>query len=380
MDQMLCKLSKVLMSSFEKRWSVVFKSFYELEVYQNDKLKVHLPRYARFGGQEVLKFEQAIANLEGGTNAIATCSGLSAITTVLTAIVAAGDHILVTCNAYGSTQSFCKDVLSKFGVSITYFDPGLDGDLISKIRANTKLLFIESPGSIDMAMTDIESVVSIAKSKNITTVMDNTWATPLLFRPMEHGVDIVIHSATKYISGNSSCVLGVIVCGEKHFAEIRSTQMRVGVCAGISEIALALAGLATLQDRMNTHYLSALKITKYLESIVHPAQIHFPPMEGRKQFHLWRKYFKGGNGLISLSFDIKFRNELIDFINNLNCFSLGFGWGGSKSMVMLYDHRTSSATTNKECVFIRFSIGLEPVEDLIADLRTAFSKTKYDFF
>lgn len=326
--------------------------------------------YGRYGTATAHAFEEAMAALEGGHRSLVFPSGLAAIATALAALLRAGDHVLVTYSAYSPTRSFLERVLSRFGVEMQVYDPGCGAAIESLMRPNTRVVYVESPGSETLEIQDIPAIAAIAHAHGAFVVMDNTWATPLFFKPFEHGVDVSIHAATKYIVGHSDAMLGVVTCNEATWNQVRETTQDMGQTAGPDDIYLALRGLRTLGVRLQRHWESGLRVAQWLhqqpevESVVHPA---LPSHPGHA---LWRRDFKGACGLFTVVLHASSEASVAAFIDALSHFGIGVSWGGYESLVIPFTpgrhHGTRWPHKGRA---VRMHVGLEDPEDLIADLQ-----------
>lgn len=316
------------------------------------------------------QFEETLARMEDGALCRVFQSGISAITNTLLAFTRNGDHILVCDNVYGPTSNFCRKILSRYGVTTT-FVPGTAGkDIEGLIKENTRLIFLESPGSNTFEIQDIPAIVEIARRKGIVTIIDNTWATPLFFKPLELGVDVSIHSVTKYISGHSDVLLGAVTVNDRHAEVLDSFYRTMELFASPQDCYLALRGLKTLGVRMRQHQQSGLAVSRWLEDHELVEKVIHPALESHPQHGLWQREFSGAAGLFSFVFKKDYSEEQVcEFVNDLKLFGIGFSWGGYKSLVTIGRYRRESGAAHGGRVLVRLNIGLEEVEDLIADLR-----------
>jgi cysteine-S-conjugate beta-lyase len=320
-------------------------------------------------------FEEALCALEGGRLTRAFQSGLAAILGTFYAFTKAGDHILLCDNAYGPGQLFCRDVLSRFGVTFNCVPANVGADIVDYLKPNTRLILLESPGSNSLEIQDIPAVAAVAKARGILTALDNTWATPLYLDPFRHGVDLSIHSVSKYISGHSDILLGAVTatdrCAEAldHYCRVTETYAQPEDCH------LALRGLKTLPVRLKQHEQSALEIARWLE--LHPAvgQVIHPALPCHPEHALWKRDFTGSTGLFS--FTLKQEPEpskLAAFIDSLRLFGIGYSWGGYHSLVTAARHHRALPSRYDGRTLVRLSIGLEDPEDLKADLEQGLAR------
>ncbi len=320
------------------------------------------------------ELEEALRSLEGGHLTRAFQSGLSAITNTLLAFTKSGDHILVCDNVYGPNAKFCKKILAKYNVEVTFLPSDIGHEVELYIRPETRLIFLESPGSNTFEIQDISAITSIAEKKGIITVLDNTWATPLYLNPFSLGVDVSIQSVTKYISGHSDVLLGTVTVNEKWAEEFSDYYKTMEIFASSQECYLALRGLKTLPVRLRQHEKSALHIAKWLESIDVVEKVIHPALTSHPQHHLWQKYFTGSTGLFAFTFKENITDKHVArWINSLTLFGIGYSWGGYESLVTAGKYPRYSESEYDEKTIIRLNIGLEDKVDLQMDLEKAFA-------
>ena len=330
----------------------------------------HALFYGRRGTTTHFALQQAIAQLEGGAGCALYPSGAAAISNSLLSFVKAGDHILMMDNAYEPTRDFCDKVLAGLGVTTTYYDPQIGADISTLFQENTKVLFMESPGSITMEVQDVPAMVAEAKARNIMTMLDNTYGNGMHFRPLEHGVDISIQAATKYIVGHSDVMMGVSVANEQHWPMLREQSYLLGQCCSADDAYLALRGLRTMAVRLQQHERSALQVAKWLQS--HPLVDHVrhPALESCPGHVFFKRDFDGSNGLFSIVMKEGTQQALDALVESLHHFKMGFSWGGFESLITtnLSMKALRSETSWQYGPVVRLHIGLEDVDDLIADL------------
>jgi len=322
-------------------------------------------------------FEEALRNLEGGSLGRAFQSGISAITNTLLAFTNSGDHILVCQNVYGPTARFCKKILAKFNVKTTFVPPAVGADIIEYIGRDTKLIFLESPGSNTFEIQDIPAVTALAKPRGIVTVLDNTWATPLYLKPFDLGIDISIQSVTKYISGHSDVLLGAVTVNEKYAQAYADFYSVMEIFASPHDCYLALRGLKTLPVRLKQHEVSALKIAQWLETIDLVDRVIHPALPGHPEHRIWQRDFTGSSGLFAFTFKEDYAKEKIaGFIDSLDLFGIGFSWGGYKSLITAGKYSRPADSIYNDKTVVRLNIGLEDAEDLMQDLARGFDVLK----
>ncbi|MEI6560151.1 MAG: cystathionine beta-lyase [Rhodospirillaceae bacterium] len=334
--------------------------------------------YGRVGTPTSHAFERAVAALEGGYRAVTAGSGLAAITTALTAFTRAGDHILITDSAYGPTRRFAGEVLSRYGVEVEYYDPLIGAGIATRLRANTSVVYLESPGSLTFEVQDVPAIAAAAHRVGATVLIDNTWATPLFFRPFDHGVDVSIHAATKYIVGHSDAMLGLIVCAEPVWERVKSTAVRLGTAAGPDDIYLGLRGLRTMGVRLRRHGEAALALADWLARQPEVVRVLHPARPGDPGHALWRRDFTGASGLFAVLLEPCARSALAALLDHLDLFGLGYSWGGFESLALpVYPAKVRTATRwEYPGPLLRFNAGLEDIDDLIRDLDAGFGRLR----
>jgi cysteine-S-conjugate beta-lyase len=334
-------------------------------------------QYGRRGTPTSEALELALQEMEGPACAGVKVapSGLAAISTALLAVLNAGDHLLVTDSAYGPTRSFCDTVLARLGVTTTYYDPCAGDRIAFLLRPNTRAVFTESPGSLSFEMQDIPAIAAAAHAQNAVVLMDNTWAGPLYFRPLDHGVDIAIQSGTKYIGGHSDVMLGTIAANETTWPRVHDIVGTMGICVGPDDMFLGLRGLRTLAVRLARHMQSGLTVAHWLEQRPEVLRVLHPALPGDPGHALWQRDFTGACGLFSVVLKPVPQAAVHAFLNTLTLFGMGASWGGFESLATPFDcSKARTATTwTPGGPAIRLHIGLEDVDDLIADLERGFA-------
>lgn len=355
--------------------TVIFPDYEQFEQAMDGRYKGI--SYGRYGTPTTRTLEHAIAELEGADGAVATCSGMSAIAAALSAFLGAGDHILMVDTTYDPARSFCDGQLKRHGVEVTYYDPLIGAEIESLVQPNTRVIYMETPGSLTFEMQDIGAIAGVAKKHGIVTMIDNTWATPLYSKPLAHGVDISIHSGTKYISGHSDLLIGFICYKKEQEAAIRQSVKHYGLCTNGEEAFLAARGLRSMAVRLRHHEQAALKVAGWLKGQPQVASVLHPALPSDPGHAIWKHYMSGSSGLFAFRLkDKPGRDAVARMADGMKLFKLGFSWGGFESlMVPFYPARVRSvAAWDKDEIIIRLHIGLEDVGDLIADLEAGLKR------
>lgn len=327
--------------------------------------------YGRFGNQSTFALENAMADLENGYGAISVSSGLAAITTTILTFVGNGDHLLIADTVYGPNRYFCEGYLSRIGVDVEYYDPMVGAAIESLIRPETKLIFLESPGSITFEVQDAPAIAEIATRHRVTTAMDNSWATPLFFRPIDVGINISVTSATKYIVGHADALMGLIVAdSEENFYALKRCRDLLGQSLAPDDVYLGMRGMRTLGIRARHHQEQALKLADWLQSNPSVEQVLHPAFSSCPGHEFWKRDFSGSSGLFSFTVELRCRQALANFLDNLELFSMGFSWGGFESLIVPQNAARSRSATDWEdsSQLLRVHAGLEDIDDLIDDL------------
>ena len=333
--------------------------------------------YGRFGSPTTRSLEGAIATLEGGYKSLVFPSGLSACTHTLLAFLSSGDHALISDSVYGPTREFADQRLPRFGVSVEYFDPTIGRGIEQLIRKNTRLVFLESPGSLTFEVSDVPAIAEVAHAVGALVVLDNSWASPLYFKPFLHGVDVSIQAATKYILGHSDALLGVATCNENAWERLQASTHLFGETAGPEDVYLALRGIRTLSVRLKQHWSTGVKLAQSLSGHPAVAQVMHPALPGDPGHALWRRDFLGASGLFSIVLASKDPAALASFFKHLRLFGIGLSWGGFESLALpVGAPRRSICQRPDQGPVIRIHAGLEDADDLIADMTQALDQTQ----
>lgn len=330
--------------------------------------------YGRRGVPTTFALEDAVAGLEGGHGAVVSSSGKTAIVQALTTFLQNGDHLLMVDSTYAPTRQFCDKVLARFGVETTYYDPLIGAGIEALIRPNTKIVYTESPGSHTFEVQDIPAIAEVAKKHDALVMLDNTWASPLYFKAFEHGVDISLHAATKYIGGHSDIMLGIAVATEPAYERLRRGMQDLGCYASPDDCYLALRGLRTMSVRLERHHRNGVILAEWLQGRPEVARVLHPALPGDPGHAVWRRDFKGACGLFGVILKPYSKAALSAMLDGLTLFGMGYSWGGYESLILpIHPERNRSATTwdpGGPC--LRIHAGLEDPDDLIEDLKAGF--------
>jgi cystathionine beta-lyase len=333
-------------------------------------------RYGRVGTPTSKAFEDAVAALEGGHGAVVSSSGLGACCAALLAWLKAGDHLLLTDSVYGPTRNFAAKVLGGYGVAVEFFEPTIGAGIQALFRPNTKVVFLESPGSWSFEIQDVPAITELAKARGITVMIDNSWATPVYFRPLAHGVDLSILAATKYIGGHSDAMLGVTTAPDrKTYEQLKTGHVLMGQNAGAEEMYLGLRGLRTLPLRLERHGRSGLELADWLKGRPEVQRVLHPGLPGDPGYALWKRDFTGCTGLFGVLLKPYSRAAVTAMVEGMKLFKMGWSWGGYESLIVPGFHLPTRTRTKWEPgVLLRLHAGLEGIDDLKADLTEAFGR------
>jgi cystathionine beta-lyase len=337
----------------------------------------HRLYYGRRGTPTQWSLAEALTELEpGAEGTLLYPSGVAAVATALLAVLKPGDELLMVDSAYEPTRLMCEGLLKRMGISTRYYDPMVGAGIAELIGERTRAVFMESPGSLTFEVQDVPAICAAAKARGITTLLDNTWATPLLFRAVEKGVDLSILSCTKYVVGHSDAMLGSVTAAPGAWAKLRQTTYQLGQTASPDDAWLGSRGLRTMGLRLARHQENGLAVARWLADQPEVARVLHPALPGCPGHELWQRDFQGASGLFSFVLnggDDPARARLID---GLALFGIGFSWGGFESLVIPADPQTlrSVAPWSAEGPLVRLHIGLEDPADLIADLRAGLDR------
>lgn len=335
-------------------------------------------RYGRYGTPTTRALDELSAALDQTDHAISVSSGLAAISCAILAFVEAGSHILVTDSAYEPTRTFCSSILARFGVETEYYDPHIGAGIERLIRPNTKVVYLESPGSHTFEIQDVPAIAEVARARGVKTIIDNTWATPIYFKPITKGVDVVVYAATKYQVGHSDAMMGLIVMGAADRDAIRDTVRRLGNAAGPDDVYLTMRGMRTMAVRLRHHMAAGLEMARWLRARPEVERVMHPALEDHPDHALWQRDFTGASGLFGTVVKPCSDEAFAAFFDALELHGLGASWGGFESLVLpgnIARSRTAVPWTETGRI-IRFHTGLEDLDDLKADVERGFAAMK----
>jgi cystathionine beta-lyase len=330
--------------------------------------------YGRRGTPSTQSFEDAISSLEGAARTVSVTSGVQAISLAILSVCGAGDHILVVDSCYEPTRTLCERTLKRFGIESTYYAPG-DG-ISAYLKPNTKAVFCESPGSLTFEVQDVPAIARAAHAHGASVLMDNTWATPLFFQPLAHGVDLSIQAATKYIGGHADVMLGYVAANERHAGRLHQVHGDLGLYASGDDCFLGLRGLRTLAVRLRQHQETGLALARWLKGRPEIARILHPALPDDPGYALWKRDFSGACGLFGLVLKPVSEAAIAAFVDGLQHFGIGYSWGGFESLIVPAHIKRTAGTFTAEGPVLRIHAGLEDPADLIADLERGFVRLK----
>jgi len=357
--------------------TILFPTVAEWEA-SRDPHRYDVVRYGQIGTPTTFALEEAIATLEGGYRAMLLPSGLAAATTVLLALLQSGDHLLMTDSAYAPTRHFCKAILPRYGITTTFYDPCIGAGIAELLRPETRLVFVESPGSVTFEVQDVPAIAEVAHARGAIVAMDNTWATPYFFPGMQLGVDVSIIAATKYIGGHADVMLGTITTTEPLYDRVRSMVAELGYCVSPDDAFLALRGLRTLGLRMERHQKSTMKVVEWLMTRPEVKRVMYPALPTDPGHAIWKRDFLGASGLFGVVLNRVPKAAVDAMLNSLELFGMGASFGGFESLAIPMDPSRWRAVRRwtEDGPLVRLHVGLEDADDLIADLEQGLGQLR----
>jgi cysteine-S-conjugate beta-lyase len=355
--------------------TILFPDVAAFEASRDPKVRFDQVLYGQLGTPTTFALEEAIAAIEGGYRAMLVPSGLAAVTVALQSLLASGDHLLMVDTAYPSTRRFCDRTLARYGVTTTYYDPVIGGEIAASFRPNTKVVFLESPGSMTFEVQDVPAIARAAHERGLTVVMDNTWASPYFFPAIAHGVDVSIQAVTKYIGGHADVMMGSITTTEPFYHRVRSAVAELGICVSSDDAYLALRGLRTLGVRLDRHYASTRRVAEWLRARDDVARVRYPALPGDPGHALWQRDFRGASGMFGVELAPRPKPAVDAILNALRLFRMGVSFGGYESLAIPVDPTPFRTATHWSPAgpYVRLHVGLEDPDDLIADLAQALA-------
>jgi len=358
----------------------LYDSVQHMQEVRTTAAELGIQSYGISGGDLTLHWQEAFCALENGFRGVAVNSGLLACTLPLLSLLDTGEHLLMVDSVYEPVRTFCNKFLPRLGISVTYYDPLSTLDELDALTTDkTRVIYLETPGSVTFEMQDIPAIAAWAQDRGLRTIIDNTWATGMYFKPLDHGIDISTHAATKYMCGHSDVIAGAIVCNEATAPLVEATRTQMGLAIPPDEAYQGLRGLRTMAVRLPVHWQNGLKLAHYLNGREEVTNVLHPAMEQDPGHAIWSRDFKGASGLFSvvLRSDISWA-QMNAFLDSLKLYGLGYSWGGFESLCVLQDptpFRTVSQWPRPGIgngYVLRFHAGLEDADDLIADIEQAF--------
>ncbi len=369
--------------------TILFDTMQELYKHER-KIKKHQKishfSYGRYGSSTTIELENILKELEQAFHVFLTGTGFGGVALAIMSLCRPGDEILVSDNVYGPTKEISEKLLKEFKVTAEFYDPDSFDDLKKKVSKKTKMILVENPGSNTFEFQDLSKIVNLAKKKKIFTFLDNTWGTPLYLKPLKLGFDMSFSSATKYFSGHSDVMGGSLAVNKKVFKKIMFFYKLSGYRMSADEAYLIIRGLRTLDTRLKQHYENTKQVINFLKKQKKIKEVLYPYITSSKNYKLWKKYYSGATGLLSIVVKSKKKSSVIKFVNSLELFGIGYSWGGFESLAILQDLRSSTKDEyisgrryfrfNRDEHIVRLHIGLEDPKDLINDLRKCLRYVK----
>lgn len=338
--------------------------------------------YGRRGTLTHFSLQEAMCELEGGAGCALFPCGAAAVANTILAFVEQGDHVLMTNTAYEPSQDFCTKILAKLGVTTSWFDPLIGADIARLVRPETRVVFLESPGSITMEVHDVPAIVAAVRqvAPEAIIMIDNTWAAGILFKALDFGIDISIQAGTKYLIGHSDAMVGTAVANARCWPQLRENAYLMGRMLDADTAYMTSRGLRTLGVRLRQHHESSLRIAEWLAQHPQVARVNHPALPGSKGHEFWKRDFTGSSGLFSFVLSKRLNDaELAKYLDNFSLFSMAYSWGGFESLILANQpeqiaHIRPDAEVDFSGTLIRLHIGLENVDDLQADLAAGFAR------
>ena len=367
--------------------TILFNTIQELKKHEkkiNAHKKITHYSYGRYGSSTTIELENMLKELEKAHHVFLTGTGFGGVALALMSLCRPGDEIVVSDNVYGPTKEISEKLLKEFNINAKFYNPEKFDDLVDKITKKTKMILVENPGSNTFEFQDLSKIVKLAKKKKILTFLDNTWGTPLYLKPLKIGFDMSFSSATKYYSGHSDAMGGTLAVNKKVFRKIMFFYKLSGYRMSADEAYLIIRGLRTLDVRLKQHYENTKLIINFLKKQKKIKEILYPYKPSSKNYKLWKKYYTGATGLLSIVIRSKKKSSVVKFVNSLELFGIGYSWGGFESLAILQELKSGGEFLkeryfyrfNKDEHIVRLHIGLEDPRDLITDLKKSLRHIK----
>ena len=377
------KVARSANPSIVRASTIYFNSMQEMRKHQKkiaEGKKVEHWDYGRQGSQTTIQLQNILRELEQAYEVFLTQTGFSAVALAIMSVCRPGDEIVISDCVYRPTQKLTSQLLKEFNIKTVWYNPNSFDDLKKKTTKKTKLIYVENPGSNSFEFQDLGKIVSFAKRRNIFTAIDNTWGTAYFFKPIKLGFDLSITSATKYYSGHSDVMAGTLAVSKKVYKKVWWYNHLSGYRLSADDAYLVIRGIRTLDLRMDKHHENTLKVIKWLSKQKKIVEILYPYKSSSKSYKLWKKYYSGASGLMSIIIKSKSKSSVYSFVNSLELFGIGYSWGGYSSLAVYNDPVEMGDRRffelEKNCHLIRIHIGLEDTKDLINDLKRALSRVK----
>jgi len=372
----LSKINRSANPAVVRASTILFNTMQELASHEKkiekDKPITHYA-YGRYGSQTTIELQKIVKELEQAHHVFLHSTGFGSVSLAFMALCESGDEVLVSDNVYYPTREITEKLLPKYNIKTKYYDPNNIKDLQSKITKKTKLIFVENPGSITFEFQDLSEIIKLGKKNNIITAMDNTWGTPLYFKPLSLGFDVSISSATKYFSGHSDAMGGTLAVNKKTYNKVKFCDKLLGSRLSADEAYLIIRGIRTLDIRLKVHNENTAKVINFLKKQKKIKEILYPHKTDSKNYKMWKKYYSGATGLFSIVIKAKNKTSVLKFVNKLELFGIGYSWGGFESLAIYHDISKSRNfyKFKKDEHFVRIHVGLEDPQDLITDLKNS---------
>ncbi len=332
--------------------------------------------YGRKGTPTSRAFETAVAEMEGGFDCKAAPSGLAAITAALLSFLKSGDHLLMVDTAYWPVRHLCDTLVKGLGIETTYYDPLIGKNIAALMRPNTRVVYCECPGSQTMEIQDVPAIAQAAHAGGALVMVDNTWSGGHYFKAFEHGCDVSVQAATKYIVGHSDAMLGTVVCNEASWPHFKETFESMGLFAGPDDMYLGLRGLRTLDVRLQRHMESAIEVAQWLRTRPEVETVLYPALSNSAGHDIWKRDFSGASGLFSIVLKPASDASVAAMLDHMELFAMGFSWGGFESLIVPFRPHRSATTWEAKGPALRLHIGMEHPDDLMRDLEAGFGRMK----